>query len=63
MTKIIEISREKNKNFKKIIILKGKSAQEEGNYALKTNTFRYKLEDSITDKQSKLVIVDTNKID
>ena len=63
MTKIIEISREKSKNFKKIIILKGKSAQEEINSALKTNTFRYKLEASITDKQSKIVIVDTNKID
>ena len=43
----------------KVIILKGKSAQEEINKALMKIKFKYKLENSITDEYSKIIILDT----
>lgn len=58
LDKIIEISREKASKSHKLIILKGKSAQEEVKTSLKKNEFRYKLIDSITDKKSKIIFVD-----
>ena len=45
----------------KLIILKGKSAQEEVNKALMKEEFEYKLEDSITNKESKIIIIDVKK--
>ena len=42
----------------KIIILKGKNAQREINNASKELNLKYKLEDSITDKKSKIRIID-----
>ena len=56
MPEIMRISREIANKPHKIIILKGKSAQEEINKALKLFTFEYKLESSITNEQSKIFI-------
>ncbi len=61
LPEIMRISREKIKKTHKIIILKGKSAQEEVNKALKEKVFEYKLVDSITDKESKILLIDANK--
>ena len=58
---ILSISREKIKNRHKLIILKGKNAQIEiNNVSLKSN-YRYRLEKSITDKNSKIIIIDAGK--
>ena len=56
--KIIQISRETIKKPHKIIILKGKNAQAEINKLPKNLIYEYKLEDSITDKESKIIIFD-----
>ena len=55
---ILNISREKCIRKHKIIIMKGKNAQEEINKALKDVIFKYRLEKSITDKKSKIIILD-----
>ena len=55
---ILNISREKCIKKHKIIIMKGKNAQEEINKALKDMIFKYRLEKSITDKKSKIIILD-----
>ncbi len=55
---ILNISREKCIKKHKIIIMKGKNAQEEINKALKDVIFKYRLEKSITDKKSKIIILD-----
>ena len=60
---ILKISRETNTKPHKIIILKGKNAQVEVNNALKIYPFKNKLVDSITDEQSKIVLVDIIKSD
>ena len=61
LPEILNISREKIKISHKIIILKGKSAQEEINKASKNESLKYKLFDSMTDKESKIIIVDAIK--
>jgi len=58
LPEIIRISRENNKQPHQIIILKGKSAQSEINNAFIARDLKYKLEDSITDKESKIIIID-----
>jgi 16S rRNA (guanine527-N7)-methyltransferase len=58
--KIIQVSREIVKNPHKLIILKGKNAQDEINKAFKSKKYDYKLEKSITDKDSKIVIINFN---
>ncbi len=58
LPEILKISREIAKKPHKIVILKGKSAQVEINKALKTCKFDYKLVKSITDKDSKIIIID-----
>ena len=63
LEKIMTISREIAKKPHKILILKGKSAQVEADNALKNSPFKYKLVDSITDKQSKIVLIDVLKSD
>ena len=63
LDKVMSISRGIAKKPHKIIILKGKNAQVEVNNALKTYPFKYKLVDSITDEQSKIVLVDIIKND
>ena len=40
-----------------MIVLKGKSAQDEVNKALKYHKFDYKLEKSITDEDSKIIVI------
>ena len=61
MPEILNISREICTKKHKLIILKGKSAQEEVNKALMKEEFEYKLEDSITNKESKIIIIDVKK--
>lgn len=54
--KLIQVSREICKKPHKFIILKGKSAQDELEKAMKNKIFKYSLEKSITSKDSKIVI-------
>ena len=58
LDQLLRISRENAKKPHKLIILKGKSAQEEINISLKEQKFKYKLVNSITDADSKIVIVE-----
>lgn len=61
LKEILSISREKIKNRHKLIILKGKNAQIEiNNVSLKSN-YRYRLVKSITNKDSKIIIIDAGK--
>ena len=53
---ILDISREKVKNPHKLIILKGKSALNDLKKLPKDKNYRYKTVDSITDKDSKIII-------
>jgi len=57
LDKIIRISRETIKKPHKIIILKGKNAQEEINNVSLDKNYSYKLENSITDIDSKIIII------
>ena len=58
---IIKISRETMKKPQKIIILKGKNAQEEINSISLDRNYSYKLEQSITDDDSKILIITVEK--
>ena len=55
---IIQVSREIAKKPHKLIILKGQNAQEEVNSAFKNNKYPYKLEKSITNDDSKIIIIE-----
>jgi len=55
---ILRISREIIKVNHKLIILKGKNAENEINKLQQPINFRYKLENSITDPMSKILIVE-----
>ena len=57
---IFDISREKVKNPHKLIILKGKNALNELKKLPKDKKYRYKTVDSITDKDSKIIIATKN---
>ena len=57
---ILDISREKVKNPHKLIILKGKSALNDLKKLPKDKNYRYKTVDSITDKDSKIIIATKN---
>ena len=61
LSEIIKISREKVKKNHKIIILKGKNAEIEINKLSLSANYSYKLERSITDNESKIIIVKVNK--
>ena len=61
LDKIMKISREIVKKPHKLIILKGRNAQTEINKVSLTNNYSYKLLDSITDPNSKILIVDVNR--
>ncbi len=61
LDKILKISREIVKKPHKLIILKGRNAQTEINKVSLTNNYSYKLLDSITDPNSKILIVDVNR--
>ena len=57
LEKIIQVSREIVKKPHKLIVLKGKNAQEELNKAFKSYKYPYKIEDSMTKKDSKIIIM------
>ena len=58
---IIQVSREIAKKSHKLIILKGQNAQEDLKKAFNKEKYDYKLENSITNKASKIIIVDFKK--
>ena len=58
LDKIIQVSREIAKKPHRLIVLKGQNAQEEANKAFKNHKYSYKLEKSMTDEKSKIIIAD-----
>ena len=58
---IIQVSREIAKRSHKLIILKGQNAQEDLKKAFNKEKYDYKLENSITNVDSKIIIVDFKK--
>ena len=56
---ILNISRENCIKKHKIIILKGRNAQKEINSTSKMKNYKYRLENSITDNDSKIIILNT----
>ena len=58
---IIQVSREILKKSHKLIILKGQNAQKDLKKAFKREKYDYKLENSITNKDSKIILVDFKK--
>jgi 16S rRNA (guanine527-N7)-methyltransferase len=58
---IIQVSREIAKKSHKLIILKGQNAQKDLKKAFKNEKYAYKLEQSITNEDSKIIIVDFKK--
>tara|TARA_Y100000591_G_C21781569_1_gene671375 strand:- start:475 stop:1086 length:612 start_codon:yes stop_codon:yes gene_type:complete len=60
LNRIIQVSREIAKKPHKLIILKGQNAQEELNKSLKIKKYPYKLENSITKKDSKIILMKIN---
>jgi len=58
LDEIIKFSRENCQKPHKMLILKGKNAQADVNNALTKFAFKYKLYDSITDKKSKILVID-----
>jgi 16S rRNA G527 N7-methylase RsmG len=61
LEEIIQVSREIAKKSHKLIILKGQNAQEDLKKAFKKEKYDYKLESSITNEDSKIIIVDFKK--
>ena len=61
LDQVIQVSREIAKKPHKLIILKGQNAQEEIKNSLKTKKYSYKLEDSMTYKDSKIILMEINK--
>ncbi len=57
---VIQVSREIAKKPHKLIILKGQNAQQEINKTLKNKTYPYKLENSITNNDSKIILMNIN---
>ena len=60
LEKIIQVSREIAKKPHKLIILKGQNAQDELNNSFKFIKYPYKLESSITNKRSKIILMQIN---
>ena len=58
LDEIIQVSREIAKKPHKLIILKGQNAQEEAIKAFKSYKYSYKLEKSMTDDKSKIILAD-----
>ena len=61
LNQIIQVSREIAKKPHKLIILKGQSAQEEIKNSFKTKKYPYKLVSSMTNKDSKIILMEINK--
>ena len=58
LDRLIQVSREIAKKPHKLIILKGQNAQEEINKSFKSKKYPYKLEKSITNINSKIILMD-----
>ena len=58
---VIQVSREIAKKSHKLIILKGQNAQEDLKKAFNKEKYDYKLENSLTNEDSKIIIVDFKK--
>ena len=61
LDQIIQVSREIAKKPHKLIILKGQNAQKEIKNSFKTKKYPYKLESSMTNKDSKIILMEINK--
>ena len=61
LPEILRISRETHKKPHKLIVMLGKSAQDEINKASKGLIYKYKLVNSITSSDSKILLVDVQK--
>ena len=61
LDQIIQVSREIAKKPHKLMILKGQNAQKEINNSFKTKKYPYKLERSMTNKDSKIILMEINK--
>ena len=61
LPEILKISRETVKRSHKLIVMLGKSAQDQLNKASKGMIYKYKLVPSITNKDSKILLVDATK--
>ena len=60
LDQVIQVSREIAKKPHKLIILKGQNAQEEINKSFKNKKYPYKLEKSITENDSKIILMNIN---
>ncbi len=58
---IIQVSREIAKKPHKLMILKGQNAQEEIKNSFQTKKYAYKLENSMTNKDSKIILMEISK--
>jgi len=61
LDQIIQVSREIAKKPHKLMILKGQNAQEEIKNSFNTKKYSYKLESSMTNKNSKIILMEINK--
>ena len=61
LDQVIQVSREIAKKSHKLIILKGQNAQEEVKKSFKIKKYPYKLESSMTNKASKIILMEINK--
>ena len=61
LDQIIQVSREIAKKPHKLMILKGQNAQKEINNSSKTKKYSYKLETSMTNKDSKIILMEIDK--
>ena len=61
LDQVIQVSREIAKKPHKLMILKGQNAQEEIKNSFKTKKYPYKLESSMTNKDSKIILMEINK--
>ena len=60
LNQVIQVSREIAKKPHKLIVLKGQNAQEELNKAFKNQKYPYKIEKSMTDENSRIIIMEFN---
>ena len=58
---VIQVSREIAKKPHKLMILKGQNAQKEIKNSFKTKKYPYKLENSMTNKDSRIILMEINK--
>ena len=61
LNRVIQVSREIAKKPHKLVILKGKNAQEEINKTFKTKKYSYKLVNSITNEKSKIILMEIHQ--